>query len=76
MRYLLPARLAALRLVLYGGPSPRRFLLACCDLRPVNLPKASGRHPAVLPTMPVILSLGGLLAIDPLQGHAFGWAAP
>jgi hypothetical protein len=76
MCYLLPARLAALRLVLMV-PLPRAaFPLACCDLRPVNLPKASSRRPAVLSRMPVILSLVGLLAIHPLQGHAFGCAAP
>lgn len=52
--------LAALRVGSYGALP--RFRVACCDLRPVNLPKASSRPPAVLSTMPVILSLVGLLA--------------
>jgi hypothetical protein len=62
MCYLPPARLAALPLGSYGAPPRAAFPLACRDLRPVNLPKASSRRPAVSPTMPVILSLIGLSA--------------
>jgi hypothetical protein len=61
VRYLPPARLAALRLVLMA-PCPAPVSAWPAAICPVNLPKASSRPPAVLSTMPVITSLVGLLA--------------
>jgi hypothetical protein len=75
MCYLPPTRLAALRLVLMVPLPHAAFPLACRDLRPVNLPKASSRRPAVSPTMPVILSLLDFRHRS-AKGHTLGCAAP